>query len=173
MARKRQFGQLSKRARDRAARNAKEFDLTRRQVRERYNRGTYNPLAPRTSIQHIPRELRRYAVELEDGTITVSWQRAAYANMRHAFGPDSPKGERIKWNDERTQDAIYSLASEAIARVMALASDKELEAWARPQPDANGNPPPFESWEGLPAGLTMADMGYTTDGGWNNIFWYH
>ena len=43
-ARKRRFGDLSKEARDRAARIGRErFDLNRRQVRERYNRGTYNP----------------------------------------------------------------------------------------------------------------------------------
>lgn len=155
----RQFGELSKTARDRAARSGREYGLTRKQVRERYNRGTYNPFARAEPAQRIPREFRDQAVIIGD-RITVDWQEAALANMRRQLGT------YFKFNDDAVVYNVYTQANQDVLKVMAMASEDELTAYARIQDD-HGLPPQ------LPAGLSPESIGYYTNGKWNNIFWYH
>jgi hypothetical protein len=169
MATRKQFGKLTKAARDRAAREGQEYGLTRRQVRERYNRGTYNPLA--RGEKRIPREYRDYA-ERGGGGVQIDWHGAAYANYDHKLGPNSPSGETYKYNRFTVADNT-DRASDQIARIMAMATENELRTWASPQPDNDGNAPPLESWTGLPPGLKLNDLGYNSGGSWANIFWYH
>jgi hypothetical protein len=159
--RKRKFGELSKSARDRAARAGSRFGLTRRQVRERYNRGTYSPFANEPS-RRVPTQYRPYA---SAGTSDVDWQEAALDNMRKTFE------DYFKFNDDAV---VYytSNMSDEVARLVAMASEDELLQWASMQPDGEGNPPPIENW-GLPPGITLDDVSAYVDGQWNNIFWYH
>lgn len=173
MATGRRFSQLSRAARDRAARIGSErYGLSRRQVRERYNRGTWNPYARGDQTLRIPREYRQYAQIDQAGEITVDWGRAAYANMRAAFGPDNTRGEREKWNDDAVDYKMRFVASDRMAQIIALASPAELEAWAEIQPTPGGFPD-RESWRGLPPDITMDDIGYTRGSSWFSIFWYH
>jgi len=173
MATRKRFSSLPKAARDRAARiGDREYGLSRRQVRERYNRGTYNPFARGDPEKRIPAEYRRFAEETDEG-LKVDWGRAAYANIRLRLGPGHPLGERYGYNDQNVRYHAEVMASDAIAHIMALASEDELAEWASPQPDGEGNPPDRESWVGLPPEITMDDLGYERAGGWINIFWYH
>lgn len=166
------FGSLSKESRDRAARAGSEYGLSRSQVRGRYNRGTYNPFARADPMVRVPREYRPHT-EVINGKPVTDWQQAAYENYNKHVGPGSPKGETFKYN-RYTVAENADHASEAIARLMAMASESELRAWASAQPDANGNPPPIEAFPGLPPGIKIGDLGYRDSGGsWINIFWYH
>lgn len=158
----RKFGSLSKRAREQAVRAGSEYGLTRRQVRERYNRGTYNPFARKDPLQRIPREYRESAVS-EAGTVAVDWKEAAERNYYRLLGPGSPQGETFKYNHDTV---IYNVqhASDAVARAMAMATEDELRQWASLQPLPDGTSPIPDADE----------LGYYDSGGsWNNIFWYH
>jgi hypothetical protein len=177
MAKRKQFGKLSKSSRDRAARIGREqWGLSRDQVRDRYNRGTFNPFARANPELRVPREYRRAAGVNEAGQIVVDWEQMAYLNYNDLLGPGSPKGETYKYNPRTVQDNL-SRTTETVWRIIALATESELRAWASIQPDANGNGPgdPYV-FLGFPvaAGITMEDLGYYDRGGsWNNIFWYH
>jgi hypothetical protein len=177
MAARRKFSQLPKAARDRAARIGDErYGLTRRQVRERYNRGTYNPFARGSNAElRIPREFRNYAQETPGGQLEVNWRDAAYANMYDSFGPGSRQGERHKWNNDTVYYHTQVQMSERMAQVIALASKSELEAWAAVQPFLGGEPPDAtDAFPGLPPDITMDDIGWhDANGNWHSIFWYH
>lgn len=164
MAKKsRKFGELSKTARERATRTGKrEYGLTARQVRERYNRGTYNPFARGDPRERVPVEWRPYVGE--DGK--VIWQDAALDNIRIHLS------DYYKYIDD---SVVYYTehANDTVARIMAMATEDELVQWAKPQPDSEGNPPSIDTWVGLPSGLTLNDVGVYVHGEWNNIFWYH
>ncbi len=164
-SKKRRFGDLSKEARDRAARIGKaRFDLNRRQVRERYNRGTYNPYA-RSPSGRVPVEYRAYR---SAGSSDVDWQEAAEDNLRRTFE------DYFKTNDDTI---VYNAAhmSDELARFVATASEDDLSALASVQPDAEGNPPDIETWHqlGLPEHFTLDDVSVYVGDEWHNIFWYH
>lgn len=165
MPKNRKWGDLSKAARDRAARIAdRDYDLTRNAVAKRYNRGTYNPLA-RDPIKRLPRELRRHA---DPVTGEVSWQDLAAQNIyRHL-------SEYAKYNDHAVIH-FTSQANDKTAKIIALATEDELLQYASPQAvrqaDGTFKPPPIEQW-GLP-GVTIEDVSVYVGGEWNNVFWYH
>lgn len=162
---KRRFGDLSKQARERAARVGRErFGLNRRQVRERYNRGTYNPYS-RSPGGRVPLEFRAYR---SAGSSDVDWQEAAEDNLRRTYE------DYYKSNEDTI---VYNAAhmGDELARVVSTASEDDLSAWASVQPDAEGNPPDIETWHllGLPDNFTLEDVSVYINGEWHNIFWYH
>lgn len=162
---KRKFGDLGKAARERAARAGREYGLTRRQTRERYNRGTFNPLSSDPG-KRVPLEYRHFT---GPGGTGVDWQEAALDNLRAKFG------DYFKVNDDTLVFNAYHM-SDDIARLVATAGEDELSAWASIQPDADGNAPDIETLRdaGLPDWVTLDDIGtYDDDGNWYNIFWYH
>lgn len=161
----RQFGSLSKAARDRAARAGAQYGLTRRQVRERYNRGTYNPFARQDPLQRIPPEFRGEASLTPGGQIVVDWDALALTNMNAIFGEASPYGERIKWNEFTVMTNIANMP-ERVVRVMAMATEDEMYEFAYVRSrDENVR---------LPYGLTAADIFWQDENGsWRNAFWYH
>jgi hypothetical protein len=165
MAKNRKFGDLSKDARDRAARIGKrDYGLDRRAVRERYNRGTYNPFARGSAELRIPAEFRHEAVITETGAVKVDWSALALSNMKRHLG------DYFKWNQFEVVRNI-SHAPEKVQRAMAMATEDELVSIAHIQN-------PEESAE-LPLGLDMESIGYYVIGPksgkqeWINIFWYH
>lgn len=153
MARARkQWHQLSRAARDRAARRAAEqFGLSRRQARERYNRGTYRPFA-KDPVNRIPANAPRMPVSLGRDL-----KEAAIKNI------DAKIGDYFSYNRATVLDAIqHHASSEALIR-MAGASEDELVTWASSQ-TAKGKRTPH--W--------LKNLGwYGDDGKWHNIFWYH
>ncbi len=171
-ARARRWGDLSKSAQERAARIADQrYGLTREQVRRRYNRGTFNPFARGDPLLRIPAEFRHEAVYNEQDELVVDWGALAKQNMARVFGPSGRYGERIKWN-EHTVERNIDHAGESVLRLMAQASESELEELAFIQN-------PSES-VALPGELKMKDIGYYVgskknpgEREWINIFWYH
>lgn len=166
MAKRKRFGDLPKDARDRAARiGERNFDLTRRQVRERYNRGTYNPFARGSAANRVPLEFRPFA---SAGSTDIDWQDAALDNMRKIYE------DYFKLNDDTLVYNAFHM-SDDLARVVAMASEDQLTAWASIQPDAEGNMPDIEVWRdlGLPDSVTAEDLDMRIDGEWHNPFWYH
>ena len=159
MARKKQFGELSKRSQDRIAQDASRFGLTRRQARERYNRGTYNPLA-RTPDRRIPKKAPFYPVSTGD----VLKDRA-FKKIRSALG------DRFSYNDDAVHDAVYKHAShEALVR-MANASADELEAWAGYQRKFSYK---SKAGERRQTPEWLRSLGWVnSEGKWINVFWYH
>lgn len=156
----RKFGKLSPAARSRAARAGQEYGLTRRQARERYNRGTWNPFARSDPSMRVPAEFRSQAVRLENGQIGVDWAALAQQNMI------SRMGDYFKWSEDRVVSNIDH-ASSQVQHVMAVATEDEIIEIAYIQSKAEA--------EGLqlPYGLSADDIGYYQDGEWRNIFWYH
>jgi hypothetical protein len=166
--RARHFSDLSKAAQERALRIGYErYDLSREQVRRRYNAGTWNPYARGNPRLRIPTEFRK---ELDPDTFEPDWEELAKRNMTRAFGPGAPTGERYKWNEFQVETSL-AYASDKVLRVMASATVGELEELAFVQS-------PSES-VALPRGLNMEDIGYYITGPksgvpeWINIFWYH
>jgi hypothetical protein len=156
----RKFSKLSPAARSRAARAGQEYGLTRRQVRERYNRGTFNPFARSDPSMRVPAEYRSQAVRLENGQIGVDWAALAQQNMI------SKLGDYFKWSEDRVV-ANIDRASPHVQRVMAMASESEIIELAYIQSKTEA-----ESIE-MPYDLLPDDIGYYKDGEWRNIFWYH
>lgn len=157
MARKRQFGSLRKTSQDKIAREGSRYGLTRRQSRERYNRGTFNPLA-RTPEKRIPERAPYYPVaagrELKD---------RAMANADRALGFDDPFSEANRF---AVLDAIEHHASDAALRRMANASPDELRKWAKYQKARSYRRIQTPDW--------VRDLGWKDDNGkWHNVFWYH
>lgn len=161
MARKRTFGQLSKASRERAERAGRQYGLNRQAVRKRYNRGTYNPLST-DPLMRLPREVRAHADESGE----VDWQQLALDNVRRQLS------DYFKYND----DAVVFLTqnmNDAAARLVSLATEDELLAYASIQPDkTTGELPPIEQWN-LPPGITLEDVTVNVNGQPVNIFWYH
>lgn len=160
MAKARRFGDLSKSARDRAARAGREYGLSRAAVRARYNRGTYNPLST-DPVKRLPRELQQVASAEGE----IDWAQLAEDNVLDKLR------DYYKFNEFAVVDHIHNYGNETIWRVMATATEDELLAWASVQ-DVNGEAPDIESFPNL-GGLSIDDVGYYTNGRWNNIFWYH
>jgi hypothetical protein len=161
MPRRKRWGELSKAARDRAARAGREYGLSRAAVQKRYNRGTYNPLSP-DPVKRLPRELQQVA-DLEGN---IDWAELAERNVLDKLS------EYYKFNEDAVIANIYNYGNESLWRIMATATEDELITWASVQP-VNGDTPDRSAFVGLPPGLTVDDVGYFTNGQWNNIFWYH
>jgi hypothetical protein len=158
MARKKQWHELTKASRDRAARQAAEqYGLTRRQARERYNRGTWSPFS-RDPVKQIPLHAPRYPVKAGRDLKT-----AAIKNM------DTKLGDYIKYKRESVINAIEHHASIAALTRMAGASEDELRTWASWQ-RSKLNPSKPES----DTPYWLRNLGwYNDDNEWQNIFWYH
>lgn len=161
MPKRKRFGDLSKAARDRAERAGRVHGLSRAAVRARYNRGTYNPLST-DPLKRLPAELRPHA----DETGQVDWARLAERNVIAKLG------DYVKFNEDAVVDNIYTHGNERVWRVMAMATEDELITWASVQP-VNGQSPNIAAFSGLFGGLSIEDVCFYTNGGWNNIFWYH
>jgi hypothetical protein len=149
---RKQWGQLSRAARERAAREAaKDYGLSRRQARERYNRGTYRPFS-RDPVKRIPESAPRYPV-----SVGRDLKEAAIKNM------DTKLGDYFSYNRFTILDAIEHHASTEALQRLAGASEDELTTWAAAQTRRSKNTP---QW--------LRTLGWTDDRGkWHNIFWYH
>jgi hypothetical protein len=162
MAKRRTFGQLSKRAQERALRAGREYGLERKQVRDRYNRGTFNPLSSRPQLR-VPTELRRFT---PPDTGVTDWREAALANVRYHLS------DYWKFNNHTITENVDEHASPELLKIIALASEGELIEFALVQEEDSDS-------LSLPHGLTKADIGYYVHGKksgkpeWVNIFWYH
>lgn len=156
MSKRRTFGQLSKNAQDRVLRAGREYGLDRKQIRDRYNRGTFNPLARRERLR-VPTEFREFT---PPSTGETDWKAAAIANIRYHLS------DYYKYNDSTMLIAVERLASEDVLKAMALLTEDELISLAHVQSQ-------YEFLPNLPHGLTTADIGYYKNHEWHNIFWYH
>lgn len=158
----RKFGNLSEAAKHRAVVAGQRYGLSKRAVAERYNRGTYNPFARGDPLQRVPKEWRRFANRFEDGSVGVDWAEAAQANMLSLYG------DYFKWSEDRVVSNIDH-ASEATQRAMAMATADEIMQIALIQTEAEA----IALQGQLPFDLKAKDFGYTRNGEWRNIFWYH
>lgn len=156
--RHRSFRSLTKQSRDRVARAGAQYGLTRRQTRERYNRGTYNPLSS-NPVKRVPARAPYYPV-----VMGRSLKDQAIANMDRAFG------ERLKYNRFNVLDAIENHASEAALRRMANASPDELEHWAEYQ---RRNSYTTRNGDRQVTPGFVRSLGWSDHGRWRNVFWYH
>lgn len=157
MARKRQFGKLTEKNQEKIAQQGARYGLTRRQARERYNRGTFNPLA-RTPEKRIPKRAPYYPVE-----VGRELKDRAIANADRAFDYNDPFSEA---NRIAVVDAIEHHASERALIRMANASPDELKKWAKYQGARSYRKVRTPDW--------VRDLGWRDDEGkWHNIFWYH
>src|SRR6185437_13240943 len=152
MARQRkQWHDLTPQARDRAARQAaRDFGLSRKQARERYNRGTYRQFA-REPVNRIPKNAPRMPVSLGP-----KLKEAAMRNMQRQLG------DYFQFNRFTVLDAIEHHASTEALQRMAGATEDELVTWAQAQRNSKQTP----YW--------LRHLGwYGDDGKWHNVFWYH
>lgn len=161
MPKRKRFGDLTKAARERAYRAGKVHGLSREAIRKRYNRGTYNPLST-DPLKRLPAELRPHADEAGN----VDWADLAERNMI------SKLRDYYTFNEDVAVANIHEYGNERVWKVMAMATEDELVTWASVQ-DVDGRAPDREAFAGLPGGLNVGDVGYYTNGKWNNIFWYH
>lgn len=163
MPSRRTWGSLTKANRDKITAQAeRDYGLSRKQVRDRYNRGTFSPFA-RDPLKRVPTEFRRQAIRTPTGQVTVDWPAAARANMRAQLG------DYYKWNDKEVARNL-SHANETVLRAISMATEDDLVSIAHIQN-------PLEAVD-LPFGLSITDIGYFTEGKdgrmeWINIFWYH
>ena len=160
MAKKRRYGDLTERSRDRIAREGARFGLTRRQSAGRYNRGTFNPLS-RNEAKQIPKNAPFFPVatgrELKD---------RAMRNIDRIVDFDDPF-EVARGVDRNTiLDAVEHHASDQALIRMANASDAELKQWARYQKAYSSKGKKTPEW--------VRSLGWKdANGKWLNIFWYH
>lgn len=148
-----QWGELSERSRARATREAAQYGLTRKQARERYNRGTYKPFA-RETVLRAPQTAPQYPIgtkrDLED---------AALRNYDRQFG------DEFGYNRFTVEYAIRNKAPLQTLVRMAQASKDELTTWASYQTkrtNRNWKPKDFNR-----------DLGWYHQDSGSNIFWYH
>lgn len=156
----RKFGSLSRAAKHRAVVAGQRYGLSKRAVAERYNRGTFNPFV--RGEKRIPSEWRRFAERYENGTIGVDWAQAAQFNMVSLYG------DYFKWSEDRVV-ANIDHASVETQRAMAMATADEIMQFALIQTENEAK----ELQGHLPFDLKAKDFGYTKNGEWRNIFWYH
>jgi len=156
---RKQWHKLSPRSRARAERIAAEhYGLTRKQARERFNRGTFRPFA-KAKEDRAPKNAPVYPVSLGKDL-----KAAAIANMdKHLGGPYEP------YNRTNVIYAIEHHATDDALRRMAGASEDELRSWAsaqtRTHKGGKGSAERTPQW--------LANLGWYSGEKWNNIFWYH
>lgn len=164
------FGDLPKAARERAyAIGERRFGLSKSAVRNRYNRGTYDPYARKEPEKRIPKEFRGQMIVTSEG-LDVNWEALARQNISRMIGPDSGS-EYYKYNDAQVREHV-AMASTEVQRAMALATIDEFMELAFVRNPDEAVPLPF--------GLTVRDIGYYVDSKkhpgqreWINLFWYH
>lgn len=157
------WGQLSRASRDRATRVAAErYGLTRRQARERYNRGTFSPFS-KDPAKRVPESVRKHPQNYpryQASTDLESLRERAYRNVDSALSR-----ETFQYSDVTVRDSVYQRASVDALLKMANASDDELMKWARAQNPSQGKKL-VPGWQ--------SDFGWwDSNGKWHNIFWYH
>lgn len=146
--RKPQWSKLSRASRDRWARIAQQqYGLSRRQARERYNRGTWSP-GSRDPQKRVPLSVRKFEDSLE------VLRARAIRNYDHRIG------HYFKYNRQTVLSNIYDHASRQALTMMVGADEDELTAWASYQSSTSA--PRF-----------IKSVGWTDNGVWHNIFWYH
>lgn len=154
MASRKRWGQLSRATRERYARAGEAYGLTRRSVRERYNRGTMNP-GSHNPVQRVPREWRRPPGTGGGGDV-INAGEAAYRNVRRLMG------DYLQFDDANLREAIRHMST-AAQLALANATEDEIAQWAKVQnaKQARGEKFPMDwAW-------------YDSDGNWHNIWWYH
>jgi hypothetical protein len=132
--------------------------LTRRQSRARYNRGTFNPLS-RNPSKAIPQRAPYYPVATGD-----TLKERAYKNMRAMLG------DRLRYNDKAVRKTVYNHASDEALRRMAGASADELETWAEAQRRYSYT---TKSNRKIVTPEWIRSLGWSDNGRWRNVFWYH
>lgn len=149
-ARRKQWSQLTPAARDRAARTAaRDYGLSRKQARERYNRGTYRPFA-KEPVKRIPKNAPRMPI-----AVGRDLKAAAIKNM------DAKLGDYFSYNRFTVLDAIEHHANDQALLRMAGATEDELTTWAQAQTG------------GRKTAAWLKNLGWYDDGHWHNVFWYH
>jgi hypothetical protein len=172
------WGDLNRRSRDRAAREAAQYGLSRRQARERYNRGTYKPFA-REPEKRVPESVRKNPEKYPRFLATVDesqLRQDSYEHVRHALtgGMDT-----IGYNDSVVRANILGVrradgtvipphASLDVVLKMRSASESQLREWAKYQPSKSKSGPQT----GTPAWIKNAGW-HDGDGRWHSVFWYH
>jgi len=158
------WGQHSKAYRDRVAKQAFDsFGLSRRSVREMYNRGTYRPSA-KDPAQRIPRKVAQQRSYTEKGGLSDAQIRAQIVANYDA---------QIKKNPKYTSNARARLA----ARLDTLSGAKLRRMAAAVANDARDNAK-FQSRDiknGTAPRIVM-DLAYPDpddEGEYINPFWYH
>lgn len=154
-----QWSDLSPKSRDRAARMAAEqYGLTRKQARERYNRGTYKPFA-KNPVARIPKNAPHYPI-----AIGRDLKEAAIRNM------DAKLGDYFSYERLTVLDAVEHHASDDALVRMAGASEDELTTWAQAQTSAHQG----ERGSGQRTPGWLKNLGWRDERGkWHNVFWYH
>lgn len=154
------WGSMTKESRERASADAARYGLTRRQARERYNRGTYRPFA-KDPVNRAPQNAPHKPEDFKGGTPESldDLRERALANMDRRLGDDF----KYVAGRFRVVDSIYNHAPRAALIRMAGASEDEIRAWAHYQSRGKYKPP---TW--------LEQMGWRdSEGNWNNPFWYH
>lgn len=149
---RRQWRNLSRATRDRYAREARQFGLSRRQARERYNRGTYNP-GSRNAADRGPVNAPNKGVDRADLVAD------AIANLQRWFD------DEIKFNPQRAGAALQDHASAQALNAIANASQNDIRDWAF-----------YQRKDDAPQWIqALGYMEKDRDGHehWHNIFWYH
>jgi hypothetical protein len=143
MASRRKFGSLSRATRDRYARAGQQYGLSRRSVREMYNRGTFNPGS--RGEKAVPRKFRGSDLSSE-----------AYRNIRRHLG------DYLRFNDATVRANVTRMSPGAQAAA-AFASEDELIYWAEAQNKSAA------AAKHMPRDWGWFDAGHK----WRNLFWYH
>lgn len=121
------FGKLSQRSRDRIAAEGARFGLSRRQVRDRYNRGTYNPLSPNPAKQR-PRNAAKYPPRELAGVSIERLREDALVNIERIVG------DRFGFNSFNVEYALAHTEDREVLYRLIFATEAELEDWAELQP---------------------------------------
>lgn len=151
------FGDLSRKVRDRYASAGQEWGLSRKSVREMYNRGTYNPGGRGDNA--IPRKFR--------DIYTQAWK-----NMRAHLG------DHLGWKGARSDEHIKAnlkRASPAALLAIANATEDELTVWAEAGASSQLTDKQRER-QALDAhpGWNRKDVGFfDSHKRWHSVFWYH
>lgn len=154
--RPRRWGNLSRATRDRYARQAEQFGVSRRSAREMYNRGTYKPAArspERRAPLAVQRHPEKYAAITSQNMQEL--QNAAIDNVNRQLG------DYFKFNVMRVVDNIIAHGSPKTLRLIANATEDQMTSWAR-----------YSDPEEAPQFIRAAGW-YDEKGNWHNIFFYH
>lgn len=142
------WGRLSRASRDRWAANAQaQFGLSRRSVREMYNRGTYNPGA-KNPEQRIPQKVQR-----EQNTVAL--RAAVVANFNAQLAGS------LRWTPGAQQRLANRLPKFTAAQLWRMAAEPDIRSKAHFQANQQGDDdvPDYLFYEG-------------DDGEVMNIFFY-
>ena len=157
------WGDLTRKSRDRAARESmQKYGLTRRQVRDRYNRGTYNPFSP-APVKKVPESVRKHPHKYpayRDSDDFTALRDKAFANIDASL-----VSLTMQYNIFNVRDMIDNHATVDTLRKMADASAEDIMSWATPQTAAEAR---------KLGAVWKAEYGWKDDNGkWHNVFWYH